>query len=279
MYKTLSDKAGRDKDYPARQHRINMLGRVLDGSLYDGLQYPFSQERQDGTQEYIPIFERRPSARYRLCATVVEDSVSLLFGDARFPGAVCEDEETREGLSDIIADCGLAGVMIDAAMKGSVGSVCLWLRILKGRVFVKPLVTEYLTPAFDPQEPDKLVRVIEKYKVPGRELRTNGYTIADDDLGATFWFERQWDNTAEWWFVPIKVADAANGKNAATDIGRTTQHGLGFCPMVWIKNLPGGDDIDGSSTMVREAIYTQIEIDYLLSQNARGFAMRPTPRC
>ena len=145
MYKTLSDKVGRDTDFPERQHRLNMLGRVLDGSLYDVLLYPFSQERQEGSGEYISIFDRRPSARYRLCATVVDDSVSLLFGDARFPGIVCEDEATLEGLTEVIADCGLPGVMIEAATKGSVGSICLWLRILKGRVFVRALTTEYAT--------------------------------------------------------------------------------------------------------------------------------------
>jgi hypothetical protein len=278
MYKTISDKSGRDTDYPERQHRLDMLGRVLDGSLYDKLLYSFSQERQEGTGEYIPIFERRPSARYRLCATVVEDSVSLLFSDGRFPTITCDDEPTRNALALLIADARLPAVMIEAAMFGSVGSVCLRLRIMKGRVFVQALPTQFLTPTYDPQEPDRLIKVVERYKVRGATLRADGYTIADDDLGADFWFERHWDNQAETWMMPIKVCDARDGKKAAVDKSQTVVHSLGFCPMVWVKNLPGGDAIDGASTMVREALDTGIEIDYLLSQNSRGlrYASDPT---
>jgi hypothetical protein len=55
-------------------------------------------------------------------------------------------------------------------------------------------------------------------------------------------------------------------------------HGLGFVPMVWIKNLPGGDAIDGAPTFRTETINTVIEIDYLLSQGRRGlrYASDPT---
>lgn len=277
MYKALSDKAGRDKDYPLRQQRLNMLGRVLDGSMYDHLTYPFSQEREDGQGPYIPIYDRRPSARYRLCGTVVDDSVSLLFADGRFPGIVCDDEATRDTLAAIIKDTNLSRVMIEAATLGSVGSVCLWLRILKGRIFVQPLRTEYLTPGYDPEAPDTLVKVTERYKVRGDVLAGSGYAIAPDDAGTMFWFQRAWDGTAETWFTPVKVIDAQPGNEPPVDPDRTVIHGLGFCPMVWIKNLPGGDDIDGASTMIREALDTQIEIDYQLSQAGRGLRYSSEP--
>jgi hypothetical protein len=64
----------------------------------------------------------------------------------------------------------------------------------------------------------------------------------------------------------------------AIDPDRTVKHGLGFVPMVWIKNLPGGDAIDGAPTFRTETINTVIEIDYLLSQGGRGlrYASDPT---
>jgi hypothetical protein len=52
---------------------------------------------------------------------------------------------------------------------------------------------------------------------------------------------------------------------------------LGFVPMVWIKNLEGGDDIDGAATFPEEAIDTQIEADYLLSQGGRGLKYSSDP--
>jgi hypothetical protein len=276
MFKALSDTAGRDTDYPERQHRLNMLTRVLDGSLYDHLLYPFSTERLDGTGEYIPIHKRRPSARYRLCGTVVDDSVSLLFSDGRFPTIDCQDEATRDGLAMVIKDARLPGVMIDAATRGSVGSVCLWLRVMKLRVFVEALDTQFLTPAFDPQCPDRLLSVTERYKVRGSVLKERGYAIDDDDTAAMFWFQRVWDDQAETWFVPVKVVDKV--AQPPVDARNSVTHGLGFCPMIWIRNLPGGVAPDGASTMVREALDTQVEIDYQLSQAGRGlrYASDPT---
>ncbi len=276
MFKALSDTAGRDTDYPERQHRLNMLGRVLDGSLYDHLLYPFSMEYLDNTGEYIPIHKRRPSARYRLCGTVVDDSVSLLFADGRFPSIDCADEETRAGLALVIKDARLPGVMVDAATRGSVGSVCLWMRVLKLRVFVEALDTQFLTPTFDPESPDRLLSVTERYKVKGSVLQEMGYAVDDADTGAMFWFQRVWDDQSETWHVPTKVVD--KNTNPPVDPKRTVQHGLGFCPMIWVRNLPGGNGPDGSSTMIREALDTQIEIDYQLSQAGRGlrYAADPT---
>ena len=54
-------------------------------------------------------------------------------------------------------------------------------------------------------------------------------------------------------------AEVAAGKRlpepAVEDAARTVRHGLGFVPIVWIRNLPGGDEIDGACTF-RPAIVT-----------------------
>ena len=64
------------------------------------------------------------------------------------------------------------------------------------------------------------------------------------------------------------------------DPDRTTRHGLGFVPIVWVRNLPGGPDgadgIDGACTF-RPAIETGIEIDYQLSQVGRGLKYSSDP--
>ena len=67
---------------------------------------------------------------------------------------------------------------------------------------------------------------------------------------------------------------------AEIDEARSVQHGLGFVPIVWIRNLPGpsstGDAADGACTF-RAAIETQIEIDYQLSQAGRGLKYSSDP--
>ena len=43
--------------------------------------------------------------------------------------------------------------MIDAAIRGSIGSVAILLRLLRGRVFLDALDTPYLTPVWDVRSP------------------------------------------------------------------------------------------------------------------------------
>lgn len=88
---------------------------------------------------------------------------------------------------------------------------------------------------------------------------------------------RRWDAEAETWFVPSPVGE---GMPRQVDTTRSVQHGLGFVPIVWIRNLPGGsstgDPNDGACTF-RAAIESQIEIDYQLSQVGRGLKYSSDP--
>jgi hypothetical protein len=209
-------------------------GCVAAGTFYDVLPHRFHEER-NGAGEYVPLRDRAPSVRTGLCRVVVEDSVALTFGEGRFPAIDCEDKPTRATLAALIKDTNLPAVMHEAALRGSVGSVVALMRVLRGRVFWSVLDSLYLTPDYDPEAPDTLVRVTERYKVRDAALKAAGYDIADDKT-----------------------------------------HGLGFVPMVWIKNLPGGTDPDGWCTF-RPAIETVIETDYQLSQAGRGLKYPSDP--
>jgi hypothetical protein len=296
MFKTLTDRIARDKDYPERCFTLDIYARVLDGVIYDHLTYAFHEEKNN-IGEYIRLRDRRPSVRHNICRIVVDDSVSLLFSEGHFPGAESDDRETQRALCAIIKGACLNEVMVEAATIGSVGSAAIHMQALKQkdgshRLFYKPYSTEYLTPVFKREAPDELASMTETYKVKGSELAQRGYRIGDEDLAADFWFERRWDETDEIWFVPWLVRDAdRDEKNFAPerDAQKSVRHGLGFVPWVWIRNLPGklrligGSDgpltysgIDGACTFAA-AIETMIEIDYLLSQGGRGlkYAMDP----
>jgi hypothetical protein len=275
MFETICDLIPRDSDYSPRTRTLGILRRVLDGSLYDVLPYQFHEERGAGG-DYIPLRNRRPSVRYALCRVVVEDSVSLLFSEGHFPTIDCTDADTRGVLADIVREARLNQVMTDAAIRGSVGSIVLLLRVLRGRVFVTVLDTAYLTPTWAIDEPDTLTSVTERYKVAGSVLVAAGYDDLDDPEG-DFWFTRTWDRFSETWFAPSPVGVAAN---PIVDDLRSVQHNLGFVPLVWVRNLPGlsstGSTDDGACTF-RAAIETQIEIDYQLSQAGRGLKYSSDP--
>ena len=275
MFQTIKQKIQRDKDFPQRQFDIDVLTRVLEGKLYDHMEHDFHQEKVDGIDEYIPIRNRRPSVRYALCRIVVDDSVSLLFSEGHFPSVECKDEATRDALTDLMKEAKLNQVMIDAATTGSVGSVAIFMRVLAYRVFFNVMNTQYLTPIWKQDAPDTLQKVREQYKVKGQVLLDMGYTVGADELGSDFWFCREFDEIAETWFIPVKAGTSA--PVFVADTSKTVKHNLGFVPIVWVKNLPGGDEIDGQCTFPSEAIDTQIEIDYQLSQAGRGLKYSSDP--
>jgi hypothetical protein len=281
MYKTITDLIPPDSDLPARTHELDLLGRVLNGKLYDVLGKEFHEER-GANSEYIPLRQRKPSVRYNLCRTVVEDSISLLFSEGQFPTIESADHEARNGARAIVAGSGLRQVMADAAIRGSVGSVAVQMRVLKGRVFFKAFDTGYLTPSWKPDEPDRLARITERYKVRREALEAAGYTVSKDH--SWYWFQRMWDEAREVWYLPWPVLQAAAHEKRPAgpveDPRLTVTHGLGFVPWVWIKNLPGGsstgDENDGACTF-DGAIETQIEIEYQLSQVGRGLKYSSDP--
>lgn len=276
MFKTLQATFPKDRDYPDRAYRLSVLTKVLQGQIYDNLPHAFHEEKNEAG-EYIQLRQRRPSVRYGLCRLVVDDSVALLFSEGHFPEIDCGDdgEGTRAAIQRIIKETALNSIMIDAATRGSVGSAAIMFRVLKGRVFFETMETAHLTPIWKADAPDTLEKVVEQYKAKGRALRAAGYTVEDGDADVDFWFRREWTEAQEAYYLPWKCSDTA--KEPEIDSGRTVNHALGFVPVVWIRNLPGGDAIDGACTFPDEAIDTAIEIDYQLSQAGRGLKYSADP--
>ena len=260
-----------DPDFPPRTARLQALQRVLDGTQYDHLPHDFAEERSPGG-DYVPLRQRRPSVRTHLCRTVVDDVVSLLFGDGHFPTVLADAEATRAALAELVRERAFNSLMMQAATTGSVGSVAIRLRVLKNKPFFDVLSTAFLTPAWRDDDPDTLERVVEKYKVPAAQLIELGYRVSADD--GEHWFQRIWCDAAETWFLPWPVKDAET--TPRVDTARTLTHGLGFVPILWVKNLPGGAGVDGDSTFER-AISTVVELDYLMSQAGRGLKYSSDP--
>ncbi len=270
MFSTICDLIPKDHDLPERVWTLGILRRILEGTFYDVLPFEFHQEKT-ASGEYIPLRKRRPSVRYALARVVTEDSVALLFSDGHFPTIESADPEVRGAIASVVRDARLNAVMTQAGLRGSVGSVALHMRVLQRRIFVDVLDTEFLTPVWDPNAPDTLLRVTERVKVTGADLVTQGYDV--DDADAIYWFARCWDAQEETWFLPERVGNSAP---MLRDDERSTSHRLGFVPIVWIRNLPGGKGADGACTF-RAAIETGIEIDYQLSQAGRGLKYSSDP--
>ena len=174
----------------ARTARLLALKRVLDGTQYDALPHPFSMEKS-GAGEYIPLSSRRPSVRTNLCRTVVDEAVSLLFGDTHWPGLVTDDARVAHAMSTFASQTRLASLLMEAARLGSVGSVAILFEVSAGVPKLSVLETAYLTPFWD-DATGELLRVEERFLVRGRDLAAQGYPIAGELLGAQFWWQRVW---------------------------------------------------------------------------------------
>ena len=202
MFRTIADLVPADGDYPERVRAMEIYRRILDGTFYDVLPYEFHEERSL-SGEYVPLRQRRPSVRYGLARLVVEDSIALLFSEGHFPAFDSPDADVRDALIAVSHDAKLNAVMVEAGLRGSVGSVALLLRVLRGRVFVIVLDTQYLSPEWDPDAPDTLLRVTERFKARGADLAAQGYAIAEPT--EYYWFQRVWDGEYEHWYVPVRV--------------------------------------------------------------------------
>jgi hypothetical protein len=251
MWQTLRERHPKDNDLPDRAHTIGCLTAILDGTQYDVLPHSFHTEKSNA-DEYIPLRERRPSVRYALCSSVVDDSVGLLFSEEHFPTVTSESADAAESLEAIAKDCDLNELMIDVATRGSVGSAAVLMRVLKSRLFFSAMNTQFLTPVWKADAPDTLAKVVEQYKTKGRTLKEQGYAIKDDDLAVDFWFRRHWDEQTETWFMPWKVKGDQPAA-PSVDTGRTVQHSLGFVPVVWMRNLPGGEHRNRLPALARRA--------------------------
>lgn len=275
MFHTLASHTPADPDLPARARTLTLLRQVLDGTLYDALPHEFHEERT-AAGEYIPLRLRRPSVRYALSRIVVENSVALLFSNAHFPALQSPDLAVRDALSALLRDLRANQLMTEAAIAGSIGTACIQLRILRGRPFASLLDPAFLTPTWDPETPDTLQSVTERYKVAGHALIAAGQDVPDPR--ATYWFTRRWTADDETWFRPQTLSDP---EPPVPDPTRSVHHALGFVPLVWIRNLPcagahSTGSPDGACTF-RAAIETSIEIDYQLSQAGRGLKYSSDP--
>ena len=209
-----------------------------------------------------------------VCAgSSLKTSVSLLFSDGHFPMVQATDQRTAQALLNLIKETRLNETMLEAATRGSVGSIAVLFRAFEGKPFFDVLSTAYLTPEWAPEDSRRLIRVTELYKARGSDLLTQGYDV---DPSQRHWFKRVWDEDREIWFNPSPVNSGATP--VMEDSSRSIEHRLGFVPVVWIKNLPGNSSLgsDGACTFA-PAIDTVIETDYLLSQAGRGLKYGSDP--
>lgn len=258
---------------PERTKELLRLAAVRDGRQYDGIQYGFSTEYVAGN--YIPLSQRRPSVQTNLCRVVVEDAAALLFGESHWPTIKAENEGTSTGLTSITSHAHIPSVMMEAVIKGSVGSVALLVEAVDNEIQISTLESAYLTPVWSAS--GRLESVTQQYQITGADVEAMGISSPPENRSVSYWYRREWTTTECRVYAPWLVSDTEHRPSVSADL-TPAPHGLGFVPIVWVRNLaPPARVPDGECTFER-AISTVIEGDYLLSQSGRGLKYCSDPK-
>ncbi len=218
----------------------------------------------DANNMSAPIKFRRPSAPYHLSKVVVDRFTSLLFSEKRHPNISVEADPVSEDFVDTVADIGrLWPTMMQArTFGGATGSVAVGFQFLNGRPYFEVHDPRWVFPYFSDRSTLEL-GALEKRYVFYHEIFDKE---EEQYVSVPFWYRRVIDKKRDIIFKPAPVGD---GEEPDWEVEKEVIHSLGFCPAVWIQNIPVVGDIDGLPDC--HGTYDMMEsMDALNAQAQRG---------
>ena len=271
-----------------RFRRLDLLDKLLDGRFYDHLPYAFFDET-DTTGGPIPLEKRRPSAQWKFANQVASYCSRKLFAGNHAPRVMHKDDATRKLILRLLRKAKWMTTMLEAAKLGSVGSIAVTFRVERrddGTLHIGTNCwrSKYCDPSFDTM--GELTSLRLQYVTTGAWLDALGAPPPRDgekiDRGGKYWFIRDYGQMNEVTYRPVKEADwnpidGFLGEPTRQLLPWTViEHGLGFVPGHWFKNLVGGCEPDGDCTF-EPGVDNSIEHDYTLSQIGRGIRYNAAP--
>lgn len=236
---------------------------------------------QIGTQGYVtpgfvnineqtqPLRFRRPTAPYHIGRVIVERFTGLLFSQRRHPKITVPGDDTTEDFLEAVVEAGSFWARMVQARNfgGAMGSVALGFKIVQGKPVFEVFDPRWCLPDFlDPidQELDSFV-----FQIPYTETT---YGKKDEPIYNHYFYRREVNQLSDrvWKRLP-QDADPESYPPS-----RTVEHGLGFCPVVWIQNQEVQGEVDGDSDL--HGTYDMIEaMDALTAQANKGVLLNCDP--
>lgn len=272
-----------------RYAELCKLTAYLDGCQYNGK--PDFWTGENGKGEIVPLRERAPCVVYPLPRAAVNQAVRFTFGEGRFPNIKCEEVEAHQAVAPGLTLSAEEAEQVSSFVSELVeaGHLKSAMRMLQrrgcaARTGVAVLSFQHGKPCIDmPHAKDCWPTFVDG--------------AVGGDVAQMVWcyqFQKLIRNKAgkleykAHYFRRDFTADAIDvyrdapiepNQDVKWVLERRDVHGLGFCPVKWIRNLPEehGGDIDGRS------LYDGLEdefdaLNFALSQRHRGLAFFGTPQ-
>lgn len=263
-----------------RYGRLQRLTSYLESTQYKGR--PDWWSGDPGNGKVVPLRERAPCIVYPLPKAAVDQLTRFCFGVDKWPTIRIDDERIGEAdraeasatLAAMVEQCGIKPAIRSLMAKGlATGTTVAVVGLRRGSITIDVPRSQDCWPTFEDDDPSGTVasltwcyqfdKIIEGENGP--EVRRH-------------WFRRDIDATNVTQFVDVEVVPNEE-PDWFVDSARTYAHGFGFCPVLWMRNMPdcAHGDIDGTS-LYGDLLAEFDALNFALSQRHRGIHYLGTPQ-
>lgn len=278
-------------------HHLSSRYRALDMAqrYYESKQYEHKPDwyegRERSTGAEVPLRERAPCVIEPLPRSAVNQAVRFAVGEGKFPELKVAEVEPEDAiapslaiskddaqmLSRALAHLIRVGRLKPAVMRAmrrglSSGTAVLVLSVKNGRISVEHPHARDCIPTFENNDPDQpVVAMTWVYQYDAEEPDKDGRPTCRRRF-----FRRDYTESE---IIEYQPVDADFGKAIKWEVASTSPHKLGFCPVIWVRNLPedGCDSIDGVSLYA--GLYPQLDaLNFSVSQRHMGLETLGVPQ-
>jgi len=277
----------------ARARSLGRLAAYYRGTQYDGRPDWFTGVHQDG-EEPAPLRERKPCIVYPLPKACCNQATRFTFGEGRFPTVKVESTEEEDTfapelalseeeaalittyLGHVIKAAHLPSVMRTLLRHGLSQRTAVATIGLRGGQFAIDMPRAMdCAPVFTDDDPDGDISQMAWCYPFDKEVDRHGALFAEKH-----YFRRDFTSTEVTFYedAPVEVGKPPSWR---VDEARTAKarHGLGFAPVVWIRNLPEPHCAAIDGTALIDDLEDEIDaLNFALSQRHRGIVYFGTPQ-
>lgn len=269
-----------------RYRKLKKLDDYFHGEQYEGRPDFWKGTKSGG--EVVPLRERAPCIVYPLPKAAVNQATRFTLGEGRFPTIKAQPVEVSDGLklseeeaetltnyiARLVDQLRLKPKMRTMMRRGLSARTAVSTVSLRSGIFHLDIPhARDCWPTFT----DGVVGDVEKlticYEYPKLVVK-NGEVKYEQH-----WYRRDVTDSQYVVFNDVPVERGTRQIRWTIDAARTVDHGLGFCPVVWSRNLPDpySDDIDGTS--LYDGLLDEFDsLNFALSQRHRGIVYFGVPQ-